>query len=120
MYSSLIPTIGGLSDNNVTEPGQPVSVNFYVTATPGCLPNTFGKEKIESQYTGGAICVDHASCYIFNQHQYSTTTSKSILFKHAFEDHCSTHGVKIREYVADNKIPFKVKTGQMTISINSN
>ena len=62
-----IPTIGGLSDN-VTEPGQRVSVNLYVVATPDCLPNTFGKEKIESQFTGGAIFVDHVSCYVLNQH----------------------------------------------------
>ena len=42
-----IPTIGGLSDN-ITEPGQRVSVDLYVAATPGRLPNTMGKEKVES------------------------------------------------------------------------
>ena len=62
-----IPTIGGLS-NNVTKPGQRVSVDLYVATTPGRLPNTLGKEKVESQFTGGAIFVDHATHHIFNQH----------------------------------------------------
>ena len=91
-----IPTIGGLSDN-ITEPGQRVSVNLYVATTPGRLPNTFGKEKIESQFTGGAIFVDHASRYIFNKHQHSTTTAESVLSKHSFENHCSSLGVRILE-----------------------
>ena len=44
---SLILTIEGLSDNT-TKPGQRISVDLYVATTPGCLPNTFGKEKVES------------------------------------------------------------------------
>ena len=43
----LIPTIGGLS-YNITKPGQRVYVDLYVATTPGCLPNTFGKESVES------------------------------------------------------------------------
>ena len=99
-----IPTIGGLS-YNIIKLGQRISINLYVTTTPGCLPNTFGKEKVESQFTGSAIFVDHASWYIFNKHQHSTTTAESILSNHAFKDHCSSLGVKIHEYLADNK-PF--------------
>ena len=99
-----IPTISGLSDN-ITEPGQQVSVDLYVAATPGWLLNIFGKGNIKSQFTSRAIFVDHATCYIFNQHQHSTTTAESVLSKHVFEDHSSTHVVKIREYVADNN-PF--------------
>ena len=57
----------GFSDN-ITKPGQRISVNLHVATTPGCLPNTFGKEKIESQFTGGAIFIDHASRYKFNNH----------------------------------------------------
>ena len=99
-----ITTIGGLSEN-ITEPGQRVFVDLYVATTPGRLPNTIGKEKVETQFTGGAIFVNHATRYRFNQHQHSTTTAESVLSKHAFEDHSSTHGVKICGYVADNN-PF--------------
>ena len=115
---SSIPTIGSLS-NNVTKPGQRVSVDLYVATTPGRLPNTFGKEKVESQFTGGAIFVDHASRYILNKHQHSTTTVESVLSKHAFKDYSSSLGVRIHEYVADNN-PFAGQTGQMIVSINSN
>ena len=102
-----IPIVGGLSDNIVV-PGQRVSVDLYVAATPGCLPITLGKEKVTSQFTGWAIFVDHATRYIFNKHQHSTTTAESVLSKHAFEDHSSNHGVKIREYITDNN-PFHGK-----------
>ena len=70
-----IPTLGGLSDDIIT-PGQRVSVDLYVSSTPGRLPNTLGKEKISSQFTGGAIFVDHATRYIFNKHKHSTTTAE--------------------------------------------
>ena len=73
-----IPTIGGLSDN-ITEPGQRVSVDLYVAVTPGRLPNTIEKEKVESKFTGGAILVDHVILYMFNHHQHSTTTAESVL-----------------------------------------
>ena len=43
-----------------------------------------------------------------NQYQHSTTTAKSVLSKHAFENHSSTHCVKICEYVANNN-PFHSK-----------
>ena len=55
-----IPTVGGLS-NNIVVPGQRVSVDLYVAATPGRLPNTLGKEKVVSQFKGGAIFVDHVT-----------------------------------------------------------
>jgi hypothetical protein len=95
---------GGLSDN-ITVPGQRVSVDLYVSATRGRLPNSFGKEKYDDQFSGGAIFVDHASKFIFNNHQLSTTTAESVLSKHLFEQYCESVGVKIKEYVADNN-PF--------------
>ena len=63
---------------------------------------------MESQFTAGAIFIDHTTRYIFNQYQYSTTIAESVLTKHAFEDHCSTHGVNVHEYVAYNN-PFHGK-----------
>ena len=40
-------TVEGLNDN-ITEQVQCMLVNLYVATIPGCLPNTFGKEKVES------------------------------------------------------------------------
>ena len=95
---------GGLSDN-ITDPGQRVSVDLYVSATKGRLLHTFGKEKFDDQYSGGAIFVDHASKFIYNNHQLSTTTAESVMSKHLFETYCDSVGVKIKEYMTDNN-PF--------------
>jgi hypothetical protein len=95
---------GGLSDN-ITIPGQRVSVDLYVSSTKGRLLHTFGKEKYDDQYSGGAIFVDHASKFIYNNHQLSTTTSESVMSKHLFESYSETLGVKIKEYLTDNN-PF--------------
>lgn len=94
----------GLSDN-ITHLGQRVSCNLYCPSTPGCLPHTFGKESQTKRYTGGAIFVHHATKYIFNLHQLSTTATESVLSKHAFESFCSSFGIKIKQYIADNQ-PF--------------
>ena len=40
-----IPIIGGLSDD-IIDAGQRDSIDLYVAATPDCLPNTLGKEKV--------------------------------------------------------------------------
>ena len=42
-----IPIISGLS-NNIIDPGQRVSVDLYVAAKPGCLPDTLRKEIVAS------------------------------------------------------------------------
>jgi hypothetical protein len=97
-------TTTGLSDD-ILNAGDRVSVDIYCSSTKGRLPHTFGKEKSEIQFTGGAIFVDHASRLIHNTHQHSTTTAETVLSKHLFEDYCDSFGVRIREYVTDNN-PF--------------
>jgi hypothetical protein len=94
-------TTTGLSDD-VLNAGDRVSVDLCCSSTNGRLPHTFGKEKSELQFTGGAIFVDHATRLIHNTHQLSTTTAESVLSKHVFEDYCDSSGVQIREYVTDN------------------
>ena len=95
---------GGLSDN-ITNPGQRVSCDLYCSSTPGCLPHTFGKESLNKKYMGEAIFVYHATKFIFNFHQFSTTAAQSVLSKHAFESFSSSFGVKIKQYVTYNQ-PF--------------
>ena len=59
-------------------PGRRVSIDLYVSPEKGRLSTSFGKEAEAKQYSGGAIFFDHASQFIFNQHQLSTTTAKSV------------------------------------------
>jgi hypothetical protein len=43
------------------EPGQMVSIDQYISAVPGRLPHTKGKEAKKDKYNGGTIFGDHAS-----------------------------------------------------------
>ena len=90
-------------------PGQKVSVDHFKCTTRGRLPHTFGKEDPKQQYTGGAIFVDHATGYIYINHQVHLTTHETINAKENFEAHCRDHGVVVSEYLSDNGTAF---TGQ--------
>lgn len=95
----------GALSRDIVIPGQRVSVDLYQSAVKGRLSYTFGKEKTDHQYTGGAIFVDHATRIIHHTHQFSTTASETVNSKHKFKHYCDNQGVKIKEYVGDNN-PF--------------
>ena len=95
----------GALSRNVVIPGQRVSVDLYQSSTKGRLAHTFGKEKSDLQFTGGAIFVDHATRLVHHTHQFSTTAAETIGSKHKFEQFSDEYGVKIKEYVGDNN-PF--------------
>jgi hypothetical protein len=42
-------------------PGNKVSIDQYISALPGRLPHTKGKESKKDCYHGGTIFMDHAS-----------------------------------------------------------
>jgi hypothetical protein len=72
------PERDGILKNGKLKPGDMVSINQYVCRQPGCLPNTYGKEKPHKQYQGGTIFVDEASGFIFVQHQVSLNATETI------------------------------------------
>jgi hypothetical protein len=51
---------------------------------------------------GGTIFVDHASQYIWINHQISLRVGDTLQGKHAFEDFARDYGVKIKSYHSDN------------------
>ena len=59
-------------------PGSCVSMDQYISATPGHLPNMKGKEKKELKYNGGTIFVDHVSSHIYLKHQVSLTAGETL------------------------------------------
>lgn len=83
-------------------PGRRISVDLYVSQEKGRFTTSFGKEAPDVQYSGGSIFVNHASRYIFSQHQLSTTTPETVHSKHLFESYCTSQGVKVTEYVTNN------------------
>ena len=98
---------GGASDN-IVKPGQRVSTDLYSSTVRGRLPDTFGREQPDRQYSAGAIFVDLASKFVFCSHQISTTVGETLISKHRFEAFSSSVGVNIKQYLADNH-PFRSK-----------
>ena len=84
------------------QPGDQVSTDQYVSAKPGRLPHTYGKEPVQEQYHGGTIFYDHATAFIFISHQISLGSGETLMSKRAFERLARSYGVTIKGYRADN------------------
>ncbi|KAI2500410.1 hypothetical protein MHU86_14081 [Fragilaria crotonensis] len=87
-------------------PGQRISVDHFICSTRGRLLTSAGKTKLDDMYTGGCIFVDHASGYIFVEHQVSLNSHETLKAKESFERMCRNTGVTPQEYLADNSKTF--------------
>ena len=87
-------------------PGQRISVDHFICSTRGRLLTSAGKTKLEEMYTGGCIFVDHASGYIFVEHQVSLNSHETLKAKESFERMCRNTGVVPQEFLADNSKTF--------------
>ena len=103
---------------NKLTPGQQVSIDQYISRTPGRLPHTFGKERPTSQYNGGTLIVDHATGFIFSKNQVSLGAGETLQTKHAFERFAEQFNIKIRGYRADNH-PFDAAEFKEDIDIQN-
>ena len=98
---------GSLSRNQL-HPGDRLSCDQYMSTTQGRLAHTQGKEAKSFKLVGGTMFIDHATNYIFHQHQINLTAAASVNSKHALEAHLAMHGVQAKHYVSDNH-PFTSK-----------
>lgn len=89
--------------------GDCISCDHYISAVPGRLPTTYGKEKIG--YTCGTIMVDHTSGKIFNFCQLTTAANETLQSKQMLESEAKREGFKIKAYHSDNGT-FKAKAFQ--------
>ncbi|KAI2514061.1 hypothetical protein MHU86_445 [Fragilaria crotonensis] len=87
-------------------PGQRISVDHFICSTRGRLLTSAGKTKLDDMYTGGCIFVDHASGFIFVEHQVSLNSHETLKAKESFERMCRNTGVTPQEYLADNSKTF--------------
>ena len=87
-------------------PGECTSLDQYVSAFPGRLPNTFGKESPKEKFNGGTIFVDHATSYIYIRNQQSLRVGETLQAKHSYEKFASGFGIKLQKFRADNA-PFR-------------
>ena len=97
-------------------PGDCVSIDQYICSTRGRLAHTKGREPITSRYRGGTIFVDHASSYIFINHQVSLDVTQTLQGKHKFEKDADLYGIKIKAYRGDNH-PFAAAEFQADIQL---
>ena len=80
--------------------GDCISTDHYISAIPGRLPNTYGRER--QGYSCGTLFVDHASGKIFNYCQTSTSAQETIKSKHRLEALAKNEGFTIKSYHSDN------------------
>jgi len=85
-------------------PGQRVSVDHFVCSQKGRLYSSKGKSAEKDMYSGGCLFVDHASGYIFVEHQISFNAAETLKSKHRFERHCNEMGATILNYQTDNGV----------------
>ena len=87
---------------NATAPGDMVSMDQWVSRTPGRLLHSRGKEPASRRYHGGTIYYDHFSGYIHIECQVSLRSGETIQGKHRFQKFGDRHGVKLRHFRSDN------------------
>ncbi len=87
-------------------PSQRISVDHFICSTRGCLLTSASKTKLNEMYTGGSIFVDHASGYVFVEHQVSLNSHETLKAKESFERMCRNTRVTPQEYLADNSKTF--------------
>jgi hypothetical protein len=90
---------------NQLQPGDMASIDQYVSALPGRLPHTKGKENKKYQYFGGTIFIDHPSSKEFLKHQVLLNAGETVMTKRSYEREVMSSGVRIKAYHANN-VPF--------------
>ena len=65
--------------------GQTVSLDQYVSSTPGRLPHTKGQELTAMQFTGGTLFVDHCTKFMIIYNQVYLDAGETLVTKQTFE-----------------------------------
>ena len=98
---------GALTSDDLN-PGDKVSCDQYMSPSKGRLLHTKGQESSSKQYVGGTIFIDHATNFLFTNHQVNLTAASTVESKHKCESMFDEFGVQIKQYAADNH-PFRSK-----------
>jgi transposase InsO family protein len=86
------------------QPGDCISCDHYISPVVGRVTADSGYSSSRHGYTCGTIYVDHASGFIFVQHQKSTSAEDTIRGKLLVEREARDVGVKIKKYHSDNGV----------------
>ena len=85
----------------LTRPGQCVSVDQLESTTPGLVAQMKGTPT-KARYKAATIFVDQFSGLSFVYLQKTLTSAETVDAKHAFEQYANDHGVQVKHYHADN------------------
>ena len=96
-------TRGNDDETQPTKPGEIVSVDQLVSPTPGLIAQMTGFLTTK-RYRYATVYVDQYSRLGFIYLQKTASAEETVEGKRAFEAYASRHGVKIRNYHADNGI----------------
>ena len=77
-----------------------------MSPTKTCLIHAQNRHSSMEQLYNGTISVDHATNYIFNNHQVNLTSATIVESKHKCESNFDKFGVQIKQYAA-NDHPFR-------------
>jgi len=84
--------------------GQTVSMDQYISTTPGNLPHTKGEESSALKYTGGTLFVDHCSKFMYIYNQVSLGAGETLVGKCSFDSTLSSFEFTVLNYHGDNRI----------------
>lgn len=95
----------GILSANQYRPGDFVSMDQFISGTPGCLFSGYGREADHNRFQGGTIFNDAASGAIRVKQQVSLGAGETICAKERFEewlyDLCC---VEVKPYHSDNGV----------------
>jgi hypothetical protein len=86
------------------QPGNCISCDHYISPVKGRATADSGWSSSRHGYTCGTIYVDHASGFIFVQHQTLTSAEETIRGKMLVEREARDVNVKIKKYHSDNGV----------------
>jgi len=89
---------------NVLTVGQTVSLDQYVSSTPGRLPHTKGREPTAMKFTGGTLFVDHCTKFMFIYNHVSLGACTTLVTKQTFESILKSFGFAVSNYHGDNGV----------------
>ncbi len=84
-HSMVIPENEGAFSCNRYEVGNFLSTDQFICKTPGCLPESSGRESKERHLQGGMIYNDAASGLIWVDNQVSLVANETVMGKACFE-----------------------------------
>jgi len=86
-----------------TAPGECVSIDQLISATPGLVAQTTGR-LTRQRYKVATVFVDHYSDLDYVHVHETTSAEEAVQAKEAFENFAADKGVSIKHYHADNGI----------------